>query len=134
MQDIFTKKTTSTGQIQYRNVTENKIVKKSDLSENLLARLDAADEGVHVAESAEILVGSGEVPVVVEGEKTRTIQLTHNLMVNGVIFEGGKTITVSSVQADDLIRIDREHSNYEAGLIKKTDKSRKPDVRPQDIQ
>lgn len=135
MQNVYTRKTTTSGAIQYRNVTENKIVSKDTLDPALLARIDAAPEGTHVGESAEIVESAGEAYEVEEGVKTRTIELAHPLLVNGKVFKGGEPIEVPEDQADDLLRMDREHSAYEANLIRGNDRSRKAaSIRPQDIQ
>lgn len=134
MTNIFTKKTTKSGAVQYRNVTENIIVSSKDLDPVLLARLDAAEEGAKIPESADIDTAGAEPVVIKDGVKTRKITLTRPLLVNGFVYRNGVEIEVPADQADDLIRIDREHGEYEANLVKSRDGTRKSDVRPQDIQ
>lgn len=134
----FTKKTTASGAIQYRNATENKIVSKDKLSPELLARLDVAPEGTKVAETADIVPtagtteGSSVVPTA--GVETREIVLTHPILVNGKVYKANEPYVLPVATAEDYLRIDREHTEYEASLVRSRDYSEKASVRPQDVQ
>lgn len=132
---VYTRKANSKGTMVYRNVTENKPVSKDRLSAELLARLDVAPEGTHVPESADLADNAGEAPTApAEGEKTMTLEIDRNILINGKVYPGGKEITVPYDIGVDLKRMNKEHTAYELSLVKKHDYSRTSDVRPQDVQ
>lgn len=133
-QPVYTKKTTTTGQVQYRK--DGNLVKKDELDEVLLARIDAAPEGTEVPESAEVEATDDNVaPAPEKGEKTEKIHLERNIMINGKVYRGGyereydevtgelvaETPVEIDVPADiseDLKRIDRENTTYERNLLR----------------
>lgn len=130
----FTKKTLESGAVQYRNATENKIVSKDSLSELLLAKLDAAPEGTKVPEDANITENEGtKEPEIKDGHKKVTITLEHPILVNDVVYKAGE-IEVDEEVAEDLVRIDREHSEYETNLLRSQNLAKEaPQIRVQDV-
>jgi hypothetical protein len=135
MNRVYKRKVKTNGNTIYRNVTENKQVSKESLSPELLAKLDQLPEGTPVPESAELDENAGDQPEApAEGEKTMTLELERNILINGKVYPGNKEITVPYDIGVDLKRINKEHTAYENGLVRKHDYSRKAEVRPQDVQ
>lgn len=133
---VFTKKTLESGQVQYRK--DGNLVKKAEIDEKLLAKLNVAPEGTPVPESDEVQPtednGLAETPNVAP-EKLVTIHLERNHMVNGKVYAGGYNvevdpetkeviseepieIQVTKDMAEELKRNDREHTKYERNLMR----------------
>ena len=51
--------------------------------------------------------------------QTTTMNLSTDIVVNGVKYKAGRGVTVPKAQADDLSRMDYEHQQYKDGLMKK---------------
>lgn len=133
---VFTKKKLETGQTQYRK--DGNLVKKADIDEKILAKLDIVGDGVPVSDSDEV-VPTNDNPVAetpkVAPEKLVTIHLERNHMVNGKVYLGGYNvevdpetkeviseepieIKVTKEMSEELRRNDRLHSNYERNLMR----------------
>lgn len=52
-------------------------------------------------------------------QETTTINLRHDVTVNGVTYKKGDKVVVPAKQAEDITRIDSEHQDYKDGLHKK---------------
>jgi len=132
---VFTRKTNAKGTVVYRNVSENKQVKEEDVPAHVLATLKEMPEGTKVPESAELADNAGQAPVAPQkGVATRTIEIDRNILINGVVYRGNQEITVPEEVAVELLRMNKEHNQYERNLVKKQDFSRQAEVRPQDVQ
>lgn len=137
---VFTKKTTATGQVQYRK--DGALVAKDTIDEALLARLDIAAEGTPVPESAEVEeTEDNKAPAPAAGKKLKKIHLERNHMVNGKVYRGGYEVetdpetneVVSEVPieieideelAEELLRNDRNHTTYEKNLLRGQNRAR----------
>lgn len=51
--------------------------------------------------------------------ETTTMNLSNDIVVNGVRFKAGHNVIVPKKQADDVSRMDYEHQKYKDGLMKK---------------
>ena len=132
----FTKKTLEDGKVVYHNETDNKDVKKSSLSDELIARLDVAEEGTKVPESADIdEKANPAAKSVKKTSKTETVNLAHPLLINGKVYRANEDIEVPADVAKDLKRMDKEHGQYEQDLLRSQNKAREASqVKPSDVR
>ena len=142
---VFTKKTLETGQVQYRK--DGKLIsneERAKLDPALLEKLDIAPEGTKVPESDEVVATEENIaPEATQADTTEQvveIHLERNLMINGKVYRGGYEteldddgeviseepikIRVAKSIADDLTRMDREHTTYERNLMRGQNKAR----------
>lgn len=52
-------------------------------------------------------------------QETTTVNLRHDVTVNGVTYKAGQRAVVPKNSADDIVRIDSEHQDYKDNLHKK---------------
>ncbi len=52
-------------------------------------------------------------------QETTTINLQNDVIVNGKTFPAGQRVEVPKSQAEDIERIDFDHTKYQKGLSKK---------------
>lgn len=55
----------------------------------------------------------------VGSDETTKMNLQHDITVNGKTYKAGQNVEVPKKQAEDIARIDFEHSEYERSLHKK---------------
>lgn len=136
----FTKKTTESGQVQYRK--DGKLVAKDSIDEKTLAKLDVAPEGTVVPDTDEVVANpDNTAPEPTASKDTVEIHLERNHMVNGKVYRGGYDveqdpetkevlsetpikITVTKDMAEELQRNDRLHTTYERNLMRGQNKAR----------